>query len=175
MAMRCIGNEVFKTIVEMAYEMALADKIDLWCIDRVEVAQAVASRCQEVSLSVRRWGDMKIQRDIPNKQRLLVLYKEIHTGVYETIHYVDDPPMTSEKVITQALILGTYKYSEKRDLYDDLCDYLLENKKTRYSYADRKRQAIDVLEYHKMVNPYEKKDKKEEAKYLLHKIYNTII
>lgn len=176
MTKRCIGNEVFKTIVEMAYEMALADKIDLWGIDRVEVSQAVASRCQEVSLSVRRWGDMKILRDTPTKQRLLILYKDIPTGLYETYWYNDEPhPITKQKIITQALVIGIYKYSEKKDLYDDICDYILEDKKTRFSYEDRKRQAIDVLEYYKKGNPYWKKEQKEEVKYLLHKIYNTII
>ena len=116
---------------------------------------------------------MKILRDTPTKQRLLILYKDIPTGLYETYWYSDEPhPITKQKIITQALVIGTYKYSEKKDLYDDICDFLLETDKSRFSYEDRKRLAIDVLEYYKKGNPYWKKEKKEEVKYLLHKIYN---
>ena len=172
MTNRCIGQDVFKKIVEMAYEMGQADMVDLWCIDRISVAQAVASRSQEELVS--RKPEMVLKRDSTKKERTLIVSKRVCTGVEENSDYGDGYGVRHRKVIDRRIIIGTYKYLQKKELYDDICAYLLEHKKATQSYTHRKQNALLCYNIRRD-NPYDKKEQQEEYNCLLQKIYNVVV
>jgi len=167
---RHIGQEVFKMIVEMAYEMEQADKVDLWCIDRVAVSKAVASRRQTESLSSLRHTCLTLERDPATKRRLLIAEKDIWTPSYRFSY----EGYKIDEWIEQVHILGSYKYSEKRALYDDICGYLVESQKSTQSYELRKNRAKRrwndrniPLDLYNLSS-----ESTVEYKYLLSKVYN---
>lgn len=167
MASRCIGQEVFKTIVEMAYEMDSADQIEKYAVPKAHLALMVANRPSQKNrhtilvnpydlcfrMTSRGWGEE--ENGYKNCYKL-------------SVWPVQNPLLTKE---VHSIVKFNPKSKDKADIYHRLCEESLKLMKL-LTYKQQKEFALEYKNELKRMWDYS--DEQGEIKYVLEKCYPNL-